>query len=229
MLAREVDHRAKNALAIVHAIVCLTRADNIKQYVAAVEGRIQALARAHSLLAKSRWVGANIAQLVQDELAPYRTPKFDRIGISGSSLSLNATTAQGLALALHELATNAAKYGSLSTPAGGVQVAWEVKGGTLQLRWVEHGGPAVAHSGSGGFGIRVITASVETQLGGTVDPRLAPRGPAVRHIDPASVAVGISRSVAAAGAGRRRARASDRSKACGASASSWSRTRALSR
>ncbi len=168
LLAREVDHRAKNALAIVHAIVCLTRADNIKQYVAAVEGRIQALARAHSLLAESRWVGANINQIVQDELAPYRNSKFDRVAIAGRDLSLNSSTAQGLALALHELATNAAKYGSLSTPAGGVQVVWELTGGTLELRWSEHGGPPVSHSGTGGFGIRVITASVESQLGGKV-------------------------------------------------------------
>src|ERR1700678_2409989 len=77
LLAREVDHRAKNALAVVHAIVSLTRADNIKQFVAAVEGRIQALARAHSLLSESRWRGANITQLVQDELAPYRTPNSE--------------------------------------------------------------------------------------------------------------------------------------------------------
>jgi PAS domain S-box-containing protein len=169
LLAREVDHRAKNALAVVHAIVCLTRADNIKQYVAAVEGRIQALARAHSLLSDSRWCGANIAQLVQEELAPYRTPNFERIRISGKQLSLQPSTAQALALALHELATNAAKYGALSSPSGGVQVGWDVNGAGLELRWVEHGGPAVEHSGAGGFGIRVIKASVESQLDGSVE------------------------------------------------------------
>jgi PAS domain S-box-containing protein len=168
LLAREVDHRAKNALAVVHSIVCLTRADNIKQYVAAVEGRIQALARAHSLLADARWRGANIAQLIQEELAPYRTPNFDRIKVSGRSISLEPRTAQALALALHELATNAAKYGSLSSPAGGVEVGWHQNGASLELRWAEHGGPPVEHSGTGGFGIRVIKASVESQLDGTV-------------------------------------------------------------
>jgi PAS domain S-box-containing protein len=168
LLAREVDHRAKNALAVVHSIVCLTRADNIKQYVAAVEGRIQALARAHSLLADSRWRGADIAQLVQEELAPYRTPNFDRIRILGRSISLEPRTAQALALALHELATNAVKYGSLSQPTGGVEVGWHQNGPSLELRWVEHGGPPIEHSVTGGFGIRVIKASVESQLEGTV-------------------------------------------------------------
>jgi two-component sensor histidine kinase/CheY-like chemotaxis protein len=168
LLAREVDHRAKNALAVVHSIVCLTRADNIKQYVAAVEGRIQALARAHSLLADSRWRGADIAQLIQEELAPYRAPNFDRIRILGRSISLEPRTAQALALAFHELATNAVKYGSLSSSAGGVEVGWHQNGSSLELRWVEHGGPPVEISAAGGFGIRVIKASVESQLDGTV-------------------------------------------------------------
>ena len=176
LLAREVDHRAKNALAVVHAIVCLTRADNIKQFVSAVEGRIQALARAHSLLSDSRWRGANITQLVQDELAPYRTPNFERIKSAGNSFSLEPSTAQALALALHELATNAAKYGALSLPSGKVEVAWESRGDSLDLRWSETGGPAIAHSGEGGFGIRVIKASVERQLGGTVELDWRPEG-----------------------------------------------------
>jgi PAS domain S-box-containing protein len=169
LLAREVDHRARNALAVVHAIVSLTRADNIKQFVAAVEGRIQALARAHSLLSDSRWRGANIAELVGEELAPYRAPNSDRARISGSSLSLEPSGAQALALALHELATNAAKYGALSLPSGRVQVEWELRDGTLLLRWIESGGPAVEPTAPGGFGIRVIKASVESQLGGEVD------------------------------------------------------------
>ena len=95
LLAREVDHRAKNALAVVHAIVSLTRADNIAQFVAAVEGRVQALARAHSLLSESRWQGANISDIVEEELAPYRAPHFDRVRISGTSLSLDPSTRPG--------------------------------------------------------------------------------------------------------------------------------------
>jgi PAS domain S-box-containing protein len=170
LLAREVDHRAKNALAVVHAIVSLTRADNISQFVAAVEGRIQALARAHSLLSESRWRGANVAELIREELAPYRTPNFDRVRVTGIGLSLEPSAAQALALALHELATNAAKYGALSLPSGRVQVEWElVRGAMLELRWTETGGPPVEQTATGGFGIRVIRASVESQLGGAVE------------------------------------------------------------
>jgi PAS domain S-box-containing protein len=168
LLAREVDHRAKNALAVMHAIVSLTRADNIEQFVTAVEGRIQALARAHSLLSDSRWRGANIAELIQEELAPYHAMIVDRVRISGDGLSLAPSTAQALALALHELATNAAKYGALSLPSGSVEVTWELKAARLELRWIEQGGPAVKQTVAGGFGIRVIKASIEGQLGGAV-------------------------------------------------------------
>jgi PAS domain S-box-containing protein len=169
LLAREVDHRAKNALAVVHAIVSLTRADNIAQFVAAVEGRVQALARAHSLLSESRWQGANISDIVEEELAPYRAPHFDRVKISGTSLSLDPSTAQALALALHELATNAAKYGALSKPSGSLQVSWTLTSGRLELRWIERGGPAPERTDTTGFGIRVIKASVEGQLDGKVE------------------------------------------------------------
>jgi len=169
LLAREVDHRAKNALAVVHAIISLTRADNITQFVAAVEGRVQALARAHSLLSESRWRGANISEIIQEELAPYRAPPFDRVRISGMNLSLEPSAAQALALALHELATNAAKYGALSLPSGRVQVAWGLENGRLELRWIERGGPVPEQTEPGGFGIRVIKASVEGQLGGEVE------------------------------------------------------------
>jgi PAS domain S-box-containing protein len=169
LLAREVDHRAKNALAVVHAIVSLTRADNIAQFVAAVEGRVQALARAHSLLSESRWRGANISDIIEEELAPYRAPHFDRVRISGTSLSLDPSTAQALALALHELATNAAKYGALSQPSGRLQVSWSLANARLELQWIERGGPAPGQVEPGGFGLRVIKASVEGQLDGKVE------------------------------------------------------------
>jgi PAS domain S-box-containing protein len=176
LLAREVDHRAKNALAVVHAIVSLTRADNIAQFVAAVEGRVQALARAHSLLSESRWRGANISDIIEEELAPYRAPHFDRVRISGTSLSLDPSTAQALALALHELATNAAKYGALSHPSGRLQVSWSLANGRLELRWIERGGPAPEPTEPGGFGIRVIRAGVEGQLDGNVEFDWRPDG-----------------------------------------------------
>jgi PAS domain S-box-containing protein len=169
LLAREVDHRTKNALAVVHAIVSLTRAEDIEQFSAAVEGRIQALARAHNLLSESRWRGAKIADLIQGELAPYRTLNLERVRISGKNLSLHPSVVQTLALAFHELATNAAKYGALSVPSGSVQVTWELRDDQLELRWVERGGPPSKPKAQGGFGIRVIKAGVETQLAGIVE------------------------------------------------------------
>jgi len=169
LLAREVDHRTKNVLAVVHAIVSLTRAEDIKQFSAAVEGRVQALARAHSLLSESRWCGAKIADLIQGELACYRTPNLERIRISGKSLSLHPSAVQALALAVHELASNAAKHGALSVPSGSVEVTWESRGEQLELRWIERGGPPSEPKTQLGFGMRVIKASVETQLSGTVE------------------------------------------------------------
>jgi two-component sensor histidine kinase/CheY-like chemotaxis protein len=169
LLAREVDHRTKNALAVVHAIVSLTRAEDIAQFSAAVEGRIQALARAHNLLSESRWRGARIADLIQGELAPYRAPHLERVRISGKNLSLHPSAVQALALTFHELATNAAKHGALSVPYGSIQVTWELHDDRLELRWIESGGPPFEPKAQGGFGIRLIKAGVETQLSGTVE------------------------------------------------------------
>ncbi len=166
LLAREVDHRARNALAVIQSIIRLTRAKNVEDYVAAIEGRIKALARAHTLLSDSRWHGADLATLVAEELAPYRAG--DRIKFGGPDISLQPATAQGLALALHELATNAAKYGALSSPGGKIALGWQLQGDALTLRWVESGGPTIAEPSSRSFGLKVIVASIEQQLGGKV-------------------------------------------------------------
>jgi two-component sensor histidine kinase/PAS domain-containing protein len=191
LLAREVDHRTKNALAVVHAIVSLTRAPDIDRFSAAVEGRVQALARAHSLLSDSRWHGAKIADLIQGELAPFRTADSERVRMSGRSLTLHPSAVQALALTVHELAANAARHGALSVPAGSVQIAWEQHGDELALRWSERGGPCpqlqahdrmaregFAHEGLAqkGLGMRIIRASVETQLCGSVEFDWRPDG-----------------------------------------------------
>jgi PAS domain S-box-containing protein len=164
LLAREVDHRARNALAVIQSIIRLTRAKSVEDYVEAIEGRIKALARAHTLLSDSRWNGADLATLVSDELAPYRAG--DRIKCSGPDISLQPATAQGLALALHELATNAAKHGALSSPGGKVTLDWELAQDALVLHWAENGGPAIGKPSSRNFGLKVIAASIQQQLGG---------------------------------------------------------------
>lgn len=168
LLAREVDHRAKNALALVQSIVRLTKADNQSAYVAAIEGRIRALSTAHNVLAQSRWQGADLGGLVGEELAPFLTGDSNRTAIGGPELTLQPVAAQTLALALHELATNAAKYGALSSIEGRLNVTWALDDGRLVLRWIESGGPKVKAPKTQGFGSRIIKASIERQLGGTV-------------------------------------------------------------
>ena len=174
LLAREVDHRARNTLAVIQSIIRLTRAKSVDDYVHAVEGRIKALARAHTLLSDSRWRGADLATLVAEELAPYRAG--DKIRCGGPDVSLQPATAQGLALALHELATNAAKHGGLSSPAGKVTLEWELESEALTLHWSETGGPPVAEPSSHSFGLKVIAASIEQQLGGKAVFKWAPTG-----------------------------------------------------
>jgi PAS domain S-box-containing protein len=164
LLAREVDHRARNALAVIQSIIRLTRAKTVDDYVQAIEGRIKALARAHTLLSDSRWHGADLATLVADEMAPYRAG--DKVKCGGPDISLQPATAQGLALALHELATNAAKHGALSSPGGKVTLDWQLEPDALTLHWTETGGPAVAQPTQRSFGLKVIVASIEQQLGG---------------------------------------------------------------
>ena len=174
LLAREVDHRARNALAVIQSIIRLTRAKSVDDYVAAIEGRIKALARAHTLLSDSRWHGADLATLVAEELAPYRTG--DKVTIEGPDISLQPSTAQGLALALHELATNAAKHGALSSVKGKVNLSWQLRPDALVLNWAENGGPQIAPPAARNFGLRVIRASIEQQLNGEATFDWDPKG-----------------------------------------------------
>jgi two-component sensor histidine kinase/PAS domain-containing protein len=170
MLARELDHRAKNMLAVVQSVLHLSKADTIADFTAAVSGRIQALSRAHTLLSESRWQGVELHRLVDEEIVPFRNPEAEtegpRIRASGPVVSLPPSTAQSLAVALHELVTNAAKYGALSTPGGRVALLWELGSQGLAFNWSEEGGPPASTPTRRGFGTRVIAASVEQQLGG---------------------------------------------------------------
>ncbi|PWT91316.1 MAG: two-component system response regulator protein-glutamate methylesterase [Proteobacteria bacterium] len=166
LLAREVDHRARNALALAQSIVRLTRADTMPAYIASVEGRIGALSRAHTLLAQTRWQGADLAHLIGEELAPYRAGDESRIVVGGPDISLDPSVAQTLALALHELCTNSVKYGALSQPSGHLHVTWSSVSDSLVLSWTERGGPPVRPPATTGLGISMITASIEGQLEG---------------------------------------------------------------
>jgi PAS domain S-box-containing protein len=169
LLAREVDHRAKNALALVQSILRLTRAKSLPAYVSAVEGRIKALSRAHTVLSQSRWQGADLRGLANEELAPYRVSDAEKIKTSGPEVLLQPAAAQTIALALHELATNAAKYGALSSMSGKLQLNWQVSNDKLVFDWIETGGPVIVAPTTGGFGTRIIVASIEGQLRGHAD------------------------------------------------------------
>jgi two-component sensor histidine kinase/DNA-binding response OmpR family regulator len=158
LLAREVDHRAKNTLAVVQAIVRMAKRDSIEDYAKAVEGRIGALAQTHELLSQSRWEGADIRRLVQEELAPYHSENPNRVTAIGPALVLAPEQAQLVAMAVHELATNAAKYGSLSIAAGRVDISWSTVEGTLFLNWTESGGPTVVPPAKLGFGTKIISS-----------------------------------------------------------------------
>jgi PAS domain S-box-containing protein len=183
LLAREVDHRARNVLAVVRSIVKLSRADDPRQFAEAVEGRVAALARAHTLLARDRWTGAELADVLREELAAYATAEpaggaDARVTFDGPPIRLRPDVVQPLSMVLHELATNAAKYGALSTEGGRVALSWRLEppqpgedepGGRIVLAWHEQGGPDLAGPPARrGFGSMVVEATVRSQLGGEV-------------------------------------------------------------
>ena len=176
LLAREVDHRAKNSLAVVQSIIRLTRAEHIKDYQSRIEGRIQALSRVHSLLAHSRWEGAEVQTLVQEELTPYQMGGAENISISGPKVSVTPPVAQTLALALHELATNAAKYGALSAEQGRIHLSWQIVGATLVLTWRETGGPPAGAPQRTGLGLQMIISGAKSQIGGQANFDWQPGG-----------------------------------------------------
>jgi len=167
LLAREADHRTKNLLALAQATVHLTNAETPDTLKEAIEGRLRALANAHALLAQSRWAGADLRNLVSAELSPYCQDDEQRARIDGPSLMLEQGPAQALALTLHELASNAAKYGALSVPTGRIAVEWRMPSlSRLSMRWTEGGGPPVKEPEHRGFGTRVMERMIVSQLNG---------------------------------------------------------------
>ena len=166
-LAREAEHRTKNVLATVLATVNLSHADTVEGLKTSIQGRIQALADVHTLFVQSRWEGAEMTMLAAQELAPYLQGDEARARIDGPQLLLEPNAAQTIAMTLHELATNAAKYGALSNAKGCVEVTWSLAAdGRLVLRWIESGGPPVAPPTHRGFGTRVIERLISGQLKG---------------------------------------------------------------
>lgn len=173
LLMREVDHRAKNALSVVNAALRLTPRDDPDAFARVVEGRVAALARAHTLLAQGRWLGAELRAVVEGELAPFISQvRGPRATVTGPSVQLNAAAVQSFSMAMHELATNAAKYGALSIDGGEVRVGWTLfdPGGPAELlrfTWEELGGPMVsAPPAREGFGTTLLEATFARHLDG---------------------------------------------------------------
>ena len=156
-LAREAEHRTKNIMATVLATVRLSHSDTSDGLKELIEGRIDALAKVHTLFVESRWAGAELHDLVTQELLPYSGEREARVRIEGPAVVLEPSRAQTIAISLHELATNAAKYGSLSAAGGRVEIAWSLTAdGRLSLRWIESGGPTLTPPTHRGFGTRVM-------------------------------------------------------------------------
>jgi two-component sensor histidine kinase len=154
-------------LATVHVRLSHSNtSDGLKELI---EGRINALARVHTLFVQSRWTGAEFHSLVTQELLPYREDRETRVRINVPAVMLEPNTAQMIAISLHELATNAAKYGSLSAASGHLEIAWSCTAdGRVNLRWIESGGPAVTPPTHCGFGTRILGKIIGDQLGGQV-------------------------------------------------------------
>lgn len=183
-LAREAEHRAKNVLSIVLATVHLSSSDTPDELKRVIERRIRALADVHALFAESRWAGADVRTVVAKELKPYCRDQDGRARIEGPSINVGPASAQAIAVTLHELATNAAKYGALSTEEGRISVEWSLMDeNRLRLCWVEIDGPAVMPSTHQGFGMRVMQNIIAAQ-GGKFAIAWRPQGLACEIIVP---------------------------------------------
>jgi two-component sensor histidine kinase len=174
-LLKEMDHRSKNLLNVVQVIARQTAAANPGEFMARFSERIQTLAASHDLLVKNRWQGICISDLIRVQLAHFSDLLDNRIRLDGPPFRLSVAAAQTLSMILHELATNAAKYGALSNDSGRVDIRWSANG-QFTLGWTECGGPNVVPPNRRGFGSFVVKAMAESNLDGEVDLDFAPAG-----------------------------------------------------
>jgi two-component sensor histidine kinase len=190
-LLHELNHRVKNTLASVQSIahLSLRGAQSVEAVRARLTDRLLALAAAHDILTREDWRGADIADIVGVAIAPFDTPATPRFLVDGPSAALAPKAAVALALALHELATNAVKYGALSLEAGEVEIAWRIGPGEtpiLRVDWRERGGPPVVPPARSGFGARLLTQGLATEFGSAARLSFQPEGLACRIAVPLS-------------------------------------------
>jgi len=184
LLIEELNHRVKNTLAILQAIAVQSFRSASRNEREKFEGRLGALAEAHNLLSKEKWQGSELDDVIGRVLKPYRLSNPDRVRISGPKVALSPRLAVVLSMIVHEIATNAAKYGALSNEAGTVDLSWELtpadvtkkQPARLRLVWRETGGPIVSAPIQRGFGSRLIERSARDQLGGEATVDFLPPG-----------------------------------------------------
>ena len=182
LLTHELSHRVKNTLAVVQALAMQTGRGvaDVGEFLERFVGRIQALGRAHGVLLEGGWQPTDLDRLAREVLAPFLAERVDGVAVTGDATRLDPKQSLGLALVLHELATNAAKYGALSVPEGRLDLRWHVEPGPdgreLHLDWREGGGPAVEPPETAGFGTRMIERASEYELGGGAELRFDPEG-----------------------------------------------------
>jgi PAS domain S-box-containing protein len=176
LLMREINHRAKNMLAVVDSIAHQTAAKNPEDFIERFSERVQALSANQDLLVRSNWSGVEIDDMVRAQLAHFADLIGSRLVVRGPKLRLKAASAQAIGLALHELSTNAGKYGALSTETGGVNIDWAITNARFSMSWIEHDGPPVSAPTKRGFGTTVMQALAERSVGGKVDLDYAPSG-----------------------------------------------------
>jgi PAS domain S-box-containing protein len=189
LLMREINHRAKNMLSVVDAIAHQTATKAPEDFVERFSERIQALSANQDLLVRNEWNGVEIEDLVRAQLAHFADLIGSRIAVHGPRLRLKAASAQAIGLALHELATNAGKYGALSTDAGRVVVRWGTDGDSFSMSWTERDGPSVSAPKRRGFGTIVMEAMAERSVDGAVDLDYATSGVSWRLTCPAGNAL----------------------------------------
>jgi two-component sensor histidine kinase len=185
LLMREINHRAKNMLSLVQAIARQTEARDREDFIERFSERIQALAANQDLLVRNEWRGVDVEDLVRGQLAHLSDLVGSRISVQGPKLRLNATAAQAIGLALHELSTNAGKYGALSVDAGRVNVSWRIDDDSFAISWIERNGPPVSPPERQGFGGTVIDLMARRTVDGNVQLDYASSGLAWRLTCPA--------------------------------------------
>ncbi|MEX2165871.1 MAG: sensor histidine kinase [Methyloceanibacter sp.] len=190
LLLRELTHRSKNLLAVIHAIARQTasRTRSVDDFLEHFSARLVAIGRSHDLLIADNWHGASLRTLVEQQLGAHADRIGDGIAIEGEDVMLKPEAVQNLGLALHELATNAQKYGSLSDPGGQVRIDWQFceEASKLKLTWQEKGGPPVSPPERSGFGRAMIETVVGKALEGNVRLSFPPKGVRCEIVIPAT-------------------------------------------